>query len=350
MTRWADLDALRPAVAADVQVVTSDGKSIAAHSFVLGTASPVLERMIERARRGWNAECTIRVLGVSSDAVFAFLQLLYASRVTPEDEEVVTAHGPQLLALSHAYRIGWLKRAAEASVTARLTPEHAVDMLKLARLCDAPRLYLRCARLAAKDFAAVERSDGWRFARRHDAALELEILQLLEDADQRRERWARERASREAYRQLGEAMDSLEHIFSDDGCSCADADADAPPCRGLRLLMRHYATCGARKAAPGGGCTRCKRMVQLFRLHASVCDRAAPHNDGDHPCRVPLCSHFKGKMRAEKADKTWRLLVKKVTRARAMSRLAAGREREVVPEVVAASWARYSSSGGARLR
>uniref|UniRef100_A0A0D3FX60 Uncharacterized protein n=1 Tax=Oryza barthii TaxID=65489 RepID=A0A0D3FX60_9ORYZ len=104
--------------------------------------------------------------------------------------------------------------------------------------------------------------------------------------------------------------------------------------------MRHYATCGARKAAPGGGCTRCKRMVQLFRLHASVCDRAAPHDDGDRPCRVPLCSHFKGKMRAEKADKTWRLLVKKVTRARAMSRLAAGREREVVPEVVAASWAR----------
>lgn len=35
MTQWADLDALRPAVAADVQVVTSDGKSIAAHSFVL---------------------------------------------------------------------------------------------------------------------------------------------------------------------------------------------------------------------------------------------------------------------------------------------------------------------------
>uniref|UniRef100_A0A0E0KS04 BTB domain-containing protein n=1 Tax=Oryza punctata TaxID=4537 RepID=A0A0E0KS04_ORYPU len=345
MTRWADLDALRPA---DVQVVTSDGKSIAAHSFVLGTASPVLERMIERARRGWNAECTIRVLGVSSDAVFAFLRFLYASRVTPEDEEVVTVHGPQLLALSHAYRIAWLKRAAEASVTARLTPEHAVDMLKLARLCDAPRLYLRCARLAAKDFAAVERSDGWRFARRHDAALELEILQLLEDADQRRERWTRERASREAYRQLGEAMDSLEHIFSDDGCTCADADIDAPPCRGLRLLMRHYATCGARKSAPGGGCTRCKRMVQLFRLHASVCDRAAPHDDG-YPCRVPLCSQFKGKMRAEKADKTWRLLVKKVTRARAMSRLAAGREREVVPEVVAASWARYSS-GGARLR
>ncbi|KAF0891684.1 hypothetical protein E2562_010900 [Oryza meyeriana var. granulata] len=289
MRRCVDLDALRPAMVADVQVVTSDGKSIAAHSFVLATASPVLERMIDRARRGWNAECTIRILGVSSDGVFAFLHILYASRVAPEDEEVVSVYGPQLLALSHAYRVGWLKRAAEASMTARLTPEHAVDMLKLARLCDAPRLYLRCARLAAKDFAAVERSDGWRFARRHDAALELEILQLLEDADQRRERWARERASREAYRQLAEAMDSLVHIFSDDrGCTCADADTDATPCRGLRLLMRHYATCSARKAAPGGGCTRCKRMLQLFHLHASVCDRAAPDDD-DHPCRVPLC-------------------------------------------------------------
>ncbi|KAL5216604.1 hypothetical protein ABZP36_008005 [Zizania latifolia] len=332
MTCCSDLDALR-AAAADVRVITSDGKSIAAHSFVLATASPVLERMIDRARRGWNAECTIHLLGVTSDAVFAFLHFLYASRVAPEEEEMVTAHGPQLLALSHAYRVGWLKRAAEASVTARLTPEHAVDMLKLARLCDAPRLYLRCARLAAKDFSAVERSDGWCFARRHDAALELEILQLLEDADRRRERWARERASQAAYLQLGEAMDSLEHIFSDDGCTCAAADA--PPCLGLRLLMRHYATC-ARKASPGW-CTRCKRMLQLFRLHASVCDRPA-----DQPCCVPLCSHFKVKKETEKADKTWRLLVKKVGRARAMSRLAG---REAVPELVAMSWARYSSRG-----
>nr|XP_015613595.1 uncharacterized protein LOC107279064 isoform X2 [Oryza sativa Japonica Group] len=97
MTRWADLDVLRPAVAADVQVVTSDGKSIATHSFVLGTASPVLERMIERARRGWNTECIIprpRRLLRRRLRDFAFLQLLYASRVTPEDEEVVTAHGP----------------------------------------------------------------------------------------------------------------------------------------------------------------------------------------------------------------------------------------------------------------
>ena len=59
-----------------------------------------------------------------------------------------------------------------------------------------------------------------------------------------------------------------------------------------------------------------------------------------------LCSHFKAKAQTEKADKTWRLLVKKVTRAKVMSSLA---ERKVVPEVVAESWARYSRRG-AKLR
>ncbi|CAL5068526.1 unnamed protein product [Urochloa decumbens] len=342
---YADLDALR-ASAADVRIVTSDGQTIAAHSYVLASASPVLERMIHRAWRGAGA-CTIRVLGVPSDAVLAFLHLLYASSA---DEEVVAAHGPQLLALAHAYRVPWLKRAAEAAVSARLTPDRAVDMLKLAGLCDAPRLRAACARVAAKDFAAVEASDGWRFARRHDPALELELLQLLEERDQRRARWARERASREACGQLADAMDSLDRIFD---APCAAAGSSCKPCatdgdgtceEGLRLLMRHFAGC-ARKAAPGG-CARCKRLLQLFRLHASVCDRSA-EKDQDQPCLVPLCSHFTAKMQAEKADKTWRLLVKKVTRARAMARLA-GRQ---VPEVVAMSWARYnSSSKWAKLR
>ncbi|CAL5016298.1 unnamed protein product [Urochloa decumbens] len=346
---YADLDALR-ASAADVRIVTSDGQTIAAHSYVLASASPVLERMIDRAWRGAGG-CTIRVLGVPSDAVLAFLHLLYVSSA---DEEVVAAHGPQLLALAHAYRVPWLKRAAEAAVAARLTPDRAVDMLKLAALCDAPRLRAACARVAAKDFAAVEASEGWRFARRHDPALELELLQLLEDRDQRQARWARERASREACGQLADAMDSLDRIFASTAGStgkppCAKGDSGdvSGTCEeGLRLLMRHFAGC-ARKAAPGG-CARCKRLLQLFRLHASVCDRSAEKDQEDQPCRVPLCSHFTAKIQAEKADKTWRLLVKKVTRARAMARLA-GRQ---VPEVVAMSWARYNSSSSkwAKLR
>ena len=236
--------------------------------------------MIDKARRGWGAECTVRVLGVSYDAVLAFLHLLYSSKVAPEDDEMVGAHGAQLLALAHAYRVGWLKRAAEAAVSARLTPERAVDMLKLARLCDAPRLYLRCARLAAKDFRAVELSEGWRFARRHDTALEFELRKLLEDAGQRKERWAREKAAHEACRQVGEAVTTLEHIFPGDGPSAQCATVGCT-CRGLQLLMQHLSTC-AKKMAPGG-CARCKRMLQLFRLHASVCDRP------DQACRVPLC-------------------------------------------------------------
>ncbi|TVU15517.1 hypothetical protein EJB05_39041 [Eragrostis curvula] len=342
MALYADLDALR-ASAADVRIVTSDGQSIAAHSYVLATESPVLAAMIDKGRRGWSAsaECTIRIPGVASDGVLAFLHFLYASRVVApgQDEAVLGLHGAALLALAHAHRVGWLKRAAEAAVSARLTPDRAVDMLKLARLCDAPRLRLACARLAGKDFAAVERSDGYRFARRHDPPLELELLRMLEDADQRKARWLRERASREAYRQLGDAMDALDRIFADDAtdaASSADKARDGT-CQGLRLLMRHFATC-ARKIAPGG-CARCKRMLQLFRLHASVCENRPEQEE--QTCRVPLCSHFKSRMQTEKADKTWRLLVKKVTRARAMASFV---NRRKVPEIVAMSWARYNSS------
>ena len=100
------------------------------------------------------------------------------------EEDAVGAHGAALLVLAHAYRVPWLKRRTEAAVSARLTAERAVDALKLAALCDAPRLYLACARLAGKDLDAVERSEGWSFAGRHDAALRLNLLQLLHDADQ----------------------------------------------------------------------------------------------------------------------------------------------------------------------
>ena len=135
----------------------------------------MLERMIERAVR-------IRILGASADAVAAFLRFLYCPREATAGEW--GAHGPALLALAHAHRVPWLKRRAEDALAARLTAERAVDALKLAGLCDAPRLYLRCARLAGKDLAAVEMSEGWRFAARHDPALQLDLLRLLHDADQ----------------------------------------------------------------------------------------------------------------------------------------------------------------------
>jgi hypothetical protein len=54
-------------------------------------------------------------------------------------------------------------------------------------------------------------------------------------------------------------------------------------------------------------------------------------------------------MQEEGVGKTWKLLVKKVTRARVMSALASSSSREV-PEVVKKSWAKYSSSRASRIR
>ncbi|RLN07034.1 BTB/POZ and TAZ domain-containing protein 2-like [Panicum miliaceum] len=325
-------------------------------------ASPVLEEMILGARRGWDAGYTvIRGLGAASDAVAAFLRFLYCRRdpweaaAAPEEEEwaegAVGAHGAPLLALAHAYRVPWLKRRAEAAVAARLTVERAVDALKLAELCDAPRLRLACARLAGKDLGAVERSEGWRFATRHDAALQGELLQLLHDADQRRKRWERERASQHVYRQLSDAMAFLDRIFAADGAGAGAGEvcaAETSRCevdgvrRGLEQLMRHFAACGGLARKPAA-CPRCRRALQLLRLHASVCEDRAGAGE---PCRVPLCSNLKAKMQEEGVDKTWKLLVKKVTRARVMSALAS---REV-PEVVKRSWVKYSSRRAARFR
>ncbi|CAD6250450.1 unnamed protein product [Miscanthus lutarioriparius] len=326
---------------------------------IKAAASPVLERMIVGARRGWDADCTVRVLGAPADAVVAFLRFLYsnpraaAAAAAGEwaEEDAVSAHGAALLALAHAYRVPWLKRRTEAAVSARLTAERAVDALKLAALCDAPRLYLSCARLAGKNLDAVERSEGWSFAGRHDAALRLNLLQLLHDADQRNERWERERASQHVYGQLSDAMAFLDRIFAgtEEASSCEDEDEDEDGVRrGLEQLMRHFAACGGRTRKPAA-CPRCRRAFQLLRLHASVCDRAGAGDgdgDGGEPCKVALCSNLKAKMQEEGVDKTWKLLVKKVTRARVMSALAS---REV-PEVVKKSWAKYSSRRAARIR
>ena len=46
---------------------------------IKAAASPVLERVIVGARRGWDADCTMRVLGAPADAVVAFLRFLYSN-------------------------------------------------------------------------------------------------------------------------------------------------------------------------------------------------------------------------------------------------------------------------------
>lgn len=65
----------------------------------------------------------------------------------------------------------------------QLTIENVVDVLQLARLCDAPDLYLKCMKFVSSHFKAVEKTEGWKFMQNHDPYLELEILQFIDEAE-----------------------------------------------------------------------------------------------------------------------------------------------------------------------
>lgn len=101
-----------------------------------------------------------------------------------EGKDAMEKYGVQLLVLAHKFRIEWLKRACEAEVSREVRPESAVDLLQIAKLCGASRLWQRCLSFVSKEFESVLESDGWRFVQRHDPRLELEILQFVQAADQ----------------------------------------------------------------------------------------------------------------------------------------------------------------------
>ena len=86
-----------------------------------------------------------------------------------------------LLALSHVYMVPQLKQRCIKGLTHRLTTENVVDVLQLARLCDAPDLHLRCMKLLANNFKAVEATEGWKFLVKHDPWLELDILRFIDE-------------------------------------------------------------------------------------------------------------------------------------------------------------------------
>ncbi|ONK58182.1 uncharacterized protein A4U43_C09F9180 [Asparagus officinalis] len=223
------------APAADLQIVTSDGHRIAAHSNVIASASPVLENTVYKRRKNWSSERVIHILGVRSNVVFAFLQFIYSSFSTAlssaEAKETMEKYGIQLLVLAHKYRIDWLKKACEAEIIRNLKPESAVDILQIARLCDSPRLCQRCFTLISNEFPSVQKSDAWRFVHLNDPRLEIEILQFVEQSEQRRKRWRRARSDREMYEQLSEAMECLRHICIE-GCSNVGPHDRSPPRRG----------------------------------------------------------------------------------------------------------------------
>ncbi|KAG6494525.1 hypothetical protein ZIOFF_049557 [Zingiber officinale] len=154
---------------ADVRILTSGKRRIPAYSRVLAAASPVLKSFLEKAEtRSDGGVITISILGVPHEAV------------------------------------GWLKRACERALASHLAAEGVVDVLVLARRCDAAWLHLRCMKLIADDFAAVERTEAWRFLQEHDPCLELDILQSLQDAH-----LVRLRASLPSFRHLIQRLTSV---------------------------------------------------------------------------------------------------------------------------------------------
>ncbi|EEF51878.1 BTB/POZ and TAZ domain-containing protein 1 [Ricinus communis] len=305
----------------DVQILTSGGLRIPVHSSILASVSSVLENIIDRPRKHRSSERIIPILGVPCDAVSVFVRFIYSARCTEDELEKFGIH---LLALSHVYLVPQLKQRCAKDVGQRLTVDNVVDVLQLARLCDAPDLYLKCMKLITNHFKSVEKTEGWEFMQNHDPFLEYEILQFIDEAELRKKRTRRHRQEQSLYMELGVAMDCLEHICTE-GCTSV-GPYDVQPtkkrvpcnkfstCQGLQLLIKHFATC---KNRVNGGCSRCKRMWQLLRLHASMCDQP-------DSCRVPLCRQFKLKMQHEKKgdDALWKLLVRKVVSARVLSSLS----------------------------
>ncbi|XP_010250936.1 PREDICTED: BTB/POZ and TAZ domain-containing protein 1-like isoform X2 [Nelumbo nucifera] len=316
----------------DVQIRTSGGLSIPAHASILASVSPVLENMLDRPRKRRSSEKIIPILGVPCESVKAFVRFLYSSRCSDED---MVNYGMHLLALSHVFSVPQLKQRCTRTLCARLTVDNVVDVLQLARLCDAPDLHLKCMKFLSNEFKAVEQTEGWKFLQDHDPWLELEILQFLDEVDSRQKRRSRKREEQNLYVELSEAMECLEHICTE-GCTIVGPYDKEPPtknrgpcnkfttCQGLQLLIRHFAGCGKRV---NGGCRRCKRMWQLLRLHSSICDQP-------DFCKVPLCRQFKLRTQLEKKgdDARWRLLVRRVMSAKAMYSLSLSkRKREEGP-------------------
>lgn len=89
-----------------------------------------------------------------------------------------------LLVLSHSYLVPSLKRVCVYYLEQDwLTKENIVDVLQLARDCDAPRLSLFCVRRVVKDFKAISSTEGWKVMKRVNPALEQELLESVVEAD-----------------------------------------------------------------------------------------------------------------------------------------------------------------------
>ncbi|KAI4368281.1 hypothetical protein MLD38_016856 [Melastoma candidum] len=299
---------------ADVGIVTAERSVVWAHSSVLRAASPVFSCLMQYSKVN-NGMRHIKMTGIPHDAVFAFIRFIYSSRYQRDTMEKYVLH---LLVLSHVYSIPALKRVCTSYLEYFwLTKENVIDILQLAKYCDAPRLAFVCIRMVLKDFKSISTTEGWKVMRRVHPAIEQELLEAVVEADSRKEERLRRMEERKVYLQLNDAMEALLHICRD-GCKTIgprdkslNTSQDAckfPACKGLETLVRHFSSCKIRVPR---GCVHCKRMWQLFELHSRICEEP-------DSCMVPLCRQFKERMKhqSKKDQGKWRMLVNKVIAAR----------------------------------
>ncbi|KAG9141289.1 hypothetical protein Leryth_001749 [Lithospermum erythrorhizon] len=299
---------------ADVHIITQDKLIIPAHFNVLSVASPVLGSFL-RQSRDKNGIRYIKISGVPHDAVHVFIRFLYSSCYDAEEMKKFILH---LLVLSHSYSIHSLKKVCISLLEQSwLNKENVIDVLQLARECDASRLAFICIQMVVREFKTISSTEGWKVMKRANPLLEQELLELLVEADSRKQDRLKKFEERKMYLQLYEAMEALLHICRD-GCNNIgprdkmlkgnQVTCSFPACKGLEILVRHFQGCRTRVP---GGCVQCKRMWQILELHSRMC------NEPDL-CKVPLCRHFKEKMRQQtkKEETKWKLLVSKVIAAK----------------------------------
>lgn len=299
---------------ADVTICSDNGDAIFAHASILGMASPVIKGMLKQAKRCGPRQ-SISIRGVPHEALQIFIRFLYSSCCEEEELKEFVLH---LLVLSHVFVVPSLKRTCiEHIERSSLTKENVVDVFQLALLCDAPRLSLICHRMILQNFKVVSTTEGWEVMKKSHPILERELLESMIDAENVQKERVRKINERKIYLHLYEAMEALVHICRD-GCQTIgpndkDLRGNETPCsysacKGLELLVRHFAGC---KLRVPGGCIQCKRMWQLLELHSRLCADS-------QVCKVPLCRNFKERVRRQnkKDEKKWRILVKNILRTR----------------------------------
>ncbi|GAB4825818.1 BTB/POZ and TAZ domain-containing protein 3, variant 2 [Ancistrocladus abbreviatus] len=304
----------REGYGADVYIITESEAPIPAHFIVLSVASLVLRNLLEQSKPKKGIRY-LKILGVPHGAVNSFIRFLYSSCYEDEDMKNFVLH---LLVLSHSFSVPLLKRECVKFLEQGwLSTENVIDVLQLAKDCDSPRLFFICVRMVVRDFRTVASTEGWKVMKRVNPALEQELLELVVEADSRKEERLMKMEEKKVYLQLHEAMEALLHICKD-GCRTIgprdkvfktnQVACDFPACKGVEMLIRHFFSC---KTRVPGGCNQCKRMWQLLELHSCMCSEP-------ESCKVPLCRQFKEKMRqqSKKEEAKWKLLVSKVMAAK----------------------------------